>query len=53
MYKDVMEVPLLVSLIPVVGDVADAAQMMHKKRELIVQFDPLGVVKKIKVRSVE
>lgn len=52
-YSDVMKVPLLVSLIPVVGDVADVAELKHKNRELIVQFDSLGLVKKMKVRNLD
>lgn len=52
-YVDVMKVPLLVSFIPVVGDVADLAELKHKNRELIVQFDSLGLVKKVKVRNVD
>lgn len=52
-YEDVMKVPLLVSFIPVVGDVADLAELKHKNRELIVQFDSLGLVKKVKVRNVD
>lgn len=51
--KDIMNVPLPVSLIPIVGDVADLAELMHKNRELIVQFDSLGVVRKVKVRDVD
>ena len=40
-------------LIPVVGDVADVAELKHKNRELIVQFDSIGLVKKVKVRNVD
>ncbi|WP_139798732.1 hypothetical protein [Andreprevotia lacus] len=51
-YQDVVKVPLLVSLIPIVGDVADVVEMTHDNRELIVQFDAADVVQKVKVRKV-
>jgi pimeloyl-ACP methyl ester carboxylesterase len=56
-YADVLEVPSLVSYIPIVGDIVDAGELVyeviHKDRELIVQFDSHGVVKKAKVRDIE
>lgn len=48
-----VNIPFLVSLIPVVGDIADAVELAHKDRELIVQFNKDGIVKKYKVRSLD
>lgn len=48
-----VNVPILVSLIPIVGDIADAVELAHKDRELIVQFNKDGIVKKYKVRSLD
>ncbi|ATE59271.1 hypothetical protein [Thauera sinica] len=52
-FSDVLDVPLLVSFIPIVGDVTDAMQMVHTDREMIVQFDAQGVVRKVKVRKLD
>ena len=49
MFSDVLEVPLALSLVPVVGDVA---QLLHQNRELTVRFNAAGVVRKVKVRDV-
>ena len=48
-----VKVPFLVSLIPVVGDIADTVELAHKDRELIVQFNKDGIAKKYKVRSLD
>lgn len=52
-YADKLEMPALVSLIPIVGDIADFAEMTHTDRELIIQFDQNGIVSKSKVRDLE
>ena len=52
-YRDVVNVPWFLSFIPVVGNVADTVEFLHKSRELIVQFDHAGVVKKVKVRNID
>lgn len=48
-----VNVPILVSLIPIVGDLADTVDMIHKDHEIIVQFQNNGVVKKYKVRALK
>lgn len=55
-YNDRIEIPLLVSLIPIVGDIADAValvQRTRKNRELIIQFNPDGIVRKAKLREID
>ena len=55
-YNSNLEVPLLVSLIPVAGDIADLIELVYttqKKRELIVLFDKQGVVRKYELRELE
>lgn len=52
-FRDIVNIPWFVSLIPVVGDIADTVELLHKNRELILQFDGLGVVKKVKVRNLD
>ena len=52
-YSDIVKVPLAVSLIPLIGDAADLAELEHKNRELIVQFDQTGVLRRLKVRNIE
>lgn len=48
-----VDVPLLVSLIPIVGDITDAVDMAHKDREIVVQFNKDGIVKSYKLRSLD
>ncbi|MDX1915744.1 MAG: hypothetical protein SFU55_09195 [Methylophilus sp.] len=50
-YADSFEVPFIVSVIPVVGDIADGVELIHKNRELIIQFDKYGFVCKSKLRD--
>jgi len=55
-YHDRLEIPMLVSLIPIVGDIADAIELTHnlgKNRELIIQFDRQGIVRKAKLRDLD
>lgn len=52
-YRDTVEVPMLLSLVPILGDIADGAAMLHKNRELIVSFDRSGIVRKWKLRPLE
>lgn len=52
-YSYRVNIPFIVSLIPVVGDIADTVELAHKDRELIVQFNKDGIVKKYKVRSLD
>lgn len=52
-YRDTIEVPMLLSLVPILGDIADGAALLHKKRELIVSFDRGGVVRKWKLRPLD
>lgn len=53
-YHDKIEIPMLVSIIPVVGDIAEAValfQNVHKNHELVIQFAPDGIVRKAKLRD--
>lgn len=55
-YHDRLEVPMLVSLIPIIGDIADAIELTHnlgKNQELIIQFDRKGVVRKARLRQLD
>ncbi len=52
-YRDTVEVPMLLSLVPILGDIADGAAMLHKNRELIVSFDRSGIVRKWKLRPLD
>lgn len=49
-YSDKPGVPLLVGLIPVVGEISDVVEMMGAKRELTVILDDKGIVRKYKLR---
>jgi len=52
-----LEVPLVISFIPIIGDVLDgidaADEMLITKYELIIQFDSMGVVNRFKERKME
>ncbi|MCB1954334.1 MAG: hypothetical protein KDG55_01585 [Rhodocyclaceae bacterium] len=53
-YTDVLEVPPLLGFVPVVGDVLDlvvAANELRGSHELIVQIDPKGVVRRLRLRQ--
>lgn len=53
-YQGKTNVPVTISLIPIVGDISDALttiQNMKNNHELIIQFDEHGVVKKTKLRN--
>ena len=55
-YNDKLEIPTLVSLLPVVGDIAtavDLVQRVRKNHELIIQFDRNGIVRKTKLREMD
>ena len=55
-YSNKLEIPLLVSLIPIVGDIADAIELLQnvqKNHELIIQFDASSTVKKVKLRELD
>ena len=50
------EIPFFISYIPVVGEIADAVELMQamrKNHELIIQFDEEGLVRKYKRRELE
>src|SRR5574343_326250 len=55
-YHDRLEIPMLVSLIPIIGDIADAIELTHnlgKNQELIIQFDRQRIVRKAKLRDLD
>lgn len=55
-YSGKLEVPFLIGMIPIVGDVLEAVEAAHNLRthyELIVQFDSRDVVKKYKLREMD
>ena len=55
-YNNRFEAPLLVSFIPVIGDVLDVAetlQALEKGRELFVFFDIRNVVQRYEFRDME
>lgn len=55
-YSNKLEIPTLVSLIPIIGDIADAIellQIIQKNHELIIQFDASSTVKKAKLREID
>jgi len=55
-YNDKTEIPFFVSLLPVVGDIADAIVLVRNIRgnhELIIQFDRQGIVRKAKLRELD
>lgn len=54
--EDRIKVPMLISFIPVVGDIADVAETvsdMKTRYELIVIFDALGIVKSFRRREAQ
>jgi hypothetical protein len=55
-YNDKIDIPMLVSVIPIVGDIADAValiQNIRKNHELVIQFAPDGIVRKAKLREMD
>lgn len=55
-YDNRVKIPWSVSLIPVIGDIADAIELLWNlpiDEELIVQFDTLGIVKKASLRKLD
>lgn len=52
-YVDKPGVPLLVGLIPVVGEISDVMEMTGTRRELTVILDDKGIVRKYKLRASE
>jgi hypothetical protein len=55
-YHDRLEIPMLVSLIPIIGDIADTIELVQNIRnnhELIIQFGPNGIVRKAKLREMD
>lgn len=55
-YSNKLEIPTLLNLIPIVGDVASAIELIQNiqnNHELIIQFDASSTVKKIKLREID
>lgn len=52
-YSEKPGAPLLVSFIPVVGDIADVIEMAGSRHELTILFDRGGVVRQYKSRAAE
>jgi hypothetical protein len=52
-YLDAIKIPLFVSLIPIVGDVADGAELMHQNCEYIIQLDDQQIVSRHKIRDID
>lgn len=52
-YSDRLDVPFPVGFIPVVGDIADVAEIAHTNQELIIQFDEHELVSKYKLRHLD
>lgn len=55
-YNNAVRVPSGVAMIPIIGDIAsviELAQAVRKPRELIIQFDAQGVVRRARLRAVE
>ncbi|MBB3117117.1 hypothetical protein [Pseudoduganella violacea] len=49
-YNDKLELPALVSFVPLVGSLASAVEVTAQNRELVILFDPSGTVRKYQMR---
>lgn len=55
-YSNKLKIPMALSLIPLIGDIADAIELVQgiqNNHELIIQFDAEGIVKKAKLRELD
>lgn len=52
-YSDKPGLPMVVSFIPIVGEISDLVEMVGTRRELTIVFDDKGIVRKFKARAAE